>query len=38
MTEYDNYYIIGLYMTFTSNYIYDIYNKDQRPKEYHDSY
>ena len=26
MTEYDNYYIIGLHMTFTSNDRYDINN------------
>ena len=37
MTEYENYYIICLYMTFTSNDIHDIYNKDQRPKQDHDN-
>ena len=31
MTEFYNYYVIGLYMTFTSNDIYDTYNKNQRP-------
>ena len=36
--KYSNYYIIGIYMTFRSNDIHDIYNKDQRPKQYHDSF
>jgi len=38
MTKHDNYYIIGIYMTFTSNDIHEIYNKDQIPKQDHDSY
>ena len=38
MTEYENYYIIGLFMTFTSNDIHDIYNNYQRPKQDHDNY
>jgi len=38
MTEYENYYIIGLYMTFRSNDIHDIYNKDQISKQDHDSH
>lgn len=38
MIEYDNYYIIGLYITFTSNDIRDIYNKYQRTKQDHDNY
>jgi len=38
MNEYNNYYIIGLYMTFTSNDMNDIYNKYQIHKQDHDSY
>ena len=38
ITEYDNYYIIGIYITFTSNDIHDIYNKYQRSKQDHDSF
>lgn len=36
MTEYDSYYIIGIYMTFTSNDIHDIYKNHQRQE--HASY
>jgi len=38
MTEYNNYYIIGIFMTFTSSDIHEIYNKDQRSKQDHDSH
>jgi len=31
MTKFDNVYIIGIYMNFTSNDIYDMYNKDNIP-------
>lgn len=37
MTEYDNYYIIGIYLKFTPNDIHEIYKKYQRYKQYHDS-
>jgi len=38
MTEYENYYIIDLYMTFTWNDIHHIYNKGQGSKQYCDSH
>ena len=38
MTEYNNYYIVGLYMAFTSNGIHEIYTKYKRSKQDHDSY